>query len=75
MIDQSVDNVAGVPVLAYVDEAIRPIGSAGTVAEAMDSTVGRLQASIDAARQKRFRIGVGHGDADHSRAGAPVPRT
>lgn len=62
--DTALENVTGVPVLAYVDGAIRPIGSAGTIADAMDAMVGWLQSGMDRAPEKRFRVGVGNGDAD-----------
>lgn len=62
--DKAVETVTGVPVLAYVDEAIRPIGSAGTIPEAMDAMVGWLQSAMDRVPAKRFRVGVGNGDAD-----------
>ncbi len=62
--DKSVETVTGVPVLAYVDGAIRPIGSAATIPEAMDAMVGWLQSAMDRAPEKRFRVGVGNGDAD-----------
>lgn len=62
--DKSVEAVSGVPVLAYVDGAIRPIGSAATILEAMDAMVSWLQAAMERAPEKRFRVGVGNGDAD-----------
>lgn len=64
MANDAAENVTGVPVLAYLDGAIRPIGSAATIAEAMDAMVGWLQAAMDHAPQQRFRVGVGNGDAD-----------
>lgn len=64
MMDSAVETVTGVPVLAYVDGAIRPIGSAVTIPEAMEAMVGWLQSAMDRAPEKRFRVGVGNGDAD-----------
>ena len=63
-LDQELEDVAGVPILAYVDDAIRPIASVGTIAEAMDAIVGWLQTAMDRVPAKGFRVGVGNGDAD-----------
>lgn len=61
---ESGESSTGVPVLAYVDGAIRPVGSATTVEEAIAAMVGRLQTAMARNPEKRFRVGVGNVDAD-----------
>lgn len=56
--------VPGVPVLAMLDGAVRPIGSAGTVAEAMSAMTGHVARAVEAHPGKQFRIGISNGAAD-----------
>ena len=56
--------VPGVPVLAMLDGAARPIGSAGTVNEAMDAMTGHVSQALAANPGKQFRIGISNGAAD-----------
>ena len=55
---------AGAPVLALVDGAIRPIGSAASVEEAMAALQVHVAAAIAANSGKTFRIGISNGAAD-----------
>lgn len=55
---------AGVPILALVDGAVRPIGSAQSVDEALDGIVAHVRAAIAAAPSAAFRIGISNGAAD-----------
>ena len=54
----------GVPVLALVDGAVRPIGSAATVDSALDAIIGHVAAAVSANPEKQFRVGVSNGAAD-----------
>jgi len=54
----------GVPVLALVDDAVRPVGSAVSVEDAIEQMVNWLAAAIARQPRKRFRVGVANGDAD-----------
>lgn len=54
----------GVPILAAIEGAIKPIGSAATVDAAIDAMLGHLRAALVAAPGQRFRIGISNGDAD-----------
>jgi len=56
--------VTGVPVLAMIDGAVRPIGSVATVEEAMQAMTGHVAAALAAHPGKQFRIGVSNGAAD-----------
>jgi DegV family protein with EDD domain len=53
-----------VPVLALVDDAVRPVGSAATVEDAMGQMVGWLRRAMEQQPRQRFRVGVANGDAD-----------
>ena len=53
-----------VPILALVADAVRPVGTASTVEEAMESIVGWLEAAMRRQPDKRFRVGVANGDAE-----------
>ncbi len=57
------EEAAGVPLLALVDGAVKPIGSASSVEEAIEGMVGHLQAAIAASPGKRFRVGIAVGAA------------
>lgn len=70
---------ATVPILALVDGAVKPIGTASTLEQAVDAMVAHLEAAIAAAPGCAFRVGVGDGaagplaDALHARV-ATLPR-
>lgn len=53
-----------VPVLALVDDAVRPVGSAETIDDAIEQMVSWLAAAIERQPGKRFRVGVANGDAE-----------
>ena len=55
---------AGVPILALVDGAVRPIGQERDVESAIDAIVAHFERSAAAHPGKRFRIGVSNGDCD-----------
>ena len=55
---------AAVPILALIDGAIRPIGSAQSVDEALDGIVAHVRAAIAASPSAAFRIGISNGAAD-----------
>jgi DegV family protein with EDD domain len=52
-----------VPVLAAAAGAIRPIGSAATIDEAMVAMAAHVRAHLEAAPGAHFRIGIADGDA------------
>jgi DegV family protein with EDD domain len=54
----------GVPILALMDGAIRPIGQERDVESAIDAIVAHFDAAARAAPWKRFRVGVSNGDCD-----------
>lgn len=54
----------GVPVLALGSSGIAPIGSAATVAEAMDAMVGHFEQAVVANPGIAFRVGIANGAAD-----------
>lgn len=60
----SVEAPAGVPVLAMLDGAVRPIGAATTIDQALDAMVAHVGAAVEANPGKHFRIGVSNGAAD-----------
>ncbi|MFN0148688.1 MAG: DegV family protein [Dehalococcoidia bacterium] len=55
---------SGVPVLAMIEGAVRPVGSAATVGEALDAIVAHVGAAVEANPGKRFRVGISNGAAD-----------
>lgn len=55
---------APVPVLALVDDAVRPVSSAASVEEAVGLMLDWLQRAMREQPNKRFRVGVANGDAD-----------
>ncbi|MGD9933326.1 MAG: DegV family protein [Dehalococcoidia bacterium] len=57
-------NAPGVPVLAMLDGAARPVGAASTVAEAMEAMTGHVAQALTANPGKQFRIGISNGAAD-----------
>jgi DegV family protein with EDD domain len=54
----------GVPVLALVEGAVRPVGSAASAGEALDAMLSHLDEAIARQPDKSMRVGVGNGCAD-----------
>lgn len=55
---------AGVPILALMDGAVRPIGQERDVDSALDAIVTYFEVAAASAPGKHFRVGIANGDCD-----------
>ena len=58
------DEPNSVPILALIDNSVRPVGAATSVTEAIDAMISWLADAIGRQPGKCFRVGVANGDAD-----------